>query len=181
MIRLWRRSTLVLLGLILFTAGCDDEHGNSRSTPTPTQTVTPSPIPTPTNTPVVMSGRLDLDIRWNAEVVLRASGDDLVATLTLNDEREVVAANAPLEGVGKVQAYPEADAILYTARFDAAPLTAGRCGSQPVALSLTLFRRQRGDAVSGGIAAYCGGDTQSGNPARMLRLSGSLPLTPIVP
>ncbi len=121
-----------------------------------------------------MSGRLDLDIRWNADVVLRAVGKDLTAKVTLSDAREVAVAGVALEGTGAIHAFPEADAVLYTARFVSPPVASGRCGAAPVSLSLALVRRSGNDHVEGGIAAYCGANTYSGIPARMLRLAGVL-------
>jgi len=122
-----------------------------------------------------MTGRLDLDIRWSADVAIQVAGKDLTASVTLTDAREVAAAGVALEGTGNVHAFPEADAVLYTARLASPPVDGGRCGSQPVSLALTLFRRGGNGHVAGGIAVYCGADTYAGNPARMLRLAGVLP------
>jgi hypothetical protein len=124
--------------------------------------------------PGEVAGRLDLDIRWSADVVIRVAGRDLTAKVTLSDAREVAVAGVVLEGMGNVHDFPEADAVLYTARFASPPVAGGRCGSEPSSLSLTLFRRGGNDHVAGGIAVYCGANTYSGNPARMLRLAGLL-------
>ena len=145
-------------------------------TNSPTPTETPTITTTPTVTPIALSGHLDLDIRWAADVVIRIVGDDVAATMTLNDSREVVAANVALNGAGKLHRFPEVDAVLYSAKVSAPAFTDGRCGSQPVSLALTLLRRGENDHVGGGIAVYCGADTYSGNPARMLRLAGLLPM-----
>jgi hypothetical protein len=145
------------------------------SIPTASVTSTPSLTPTATRLPgVEMAGRLDLDIRWSADVVIRVVGRDLTAKLTLNDARKVAVAGVALEGMGNVHDFHEADAVLYTARFTSPPVADGRCGSQPVSLSLTLLRRGGNDRVAGGIAVYCGADAYSGIAARMLRLSGLL-------
>jgi hypothetical protein len=148
----------------------------STSLPTVTETSTPVPTPTPTALPgVEMAGRLDLDIRWSADVVIRVVEKDVFARVTLGDARAVAVAGVALDGVGRVHDFPEADAVLYAARLTSPPLTDGRCGSQPTSLALTLFRRGGNDHVAGGIAVYCGADTYSGVPARMLRLAGVLP------
>ncbi|MBI3785748.1 MAG: hypothetical protein HY270_20335 [Deltaproteobacteria bacterium] len=151
------------------------------ATPTPTRTsiptatVTSTPTPTATRLPgVEMAGRLDLDIRWSADVEIRVVGKNLTAMLTLNDAREVAVAGVALEGMGNVHDFPEVDAVLYTARFTSPPVADGRCGAQPVSLSLTLLRRGTNDHVAGGVAVYCGANTNSGTAARMLRLAGSL-------
>jgi hypothetical protein len=149
----------------------------STPTPTPIPTTTSAPIPTPTPTTmpgVELSGRLDLDIRWSVDVVLRVVGTDLSARVTLSDAREVAVAGVALEGAGTVDDFPEADAVLYTARLASPPVADGRCGSQPTSLSLTLFRRGGNDHVAGGIAVYCGANIYTGVPARMLRLAGVL-------
>jgi hypothetical protein len=161
---------MALVWLLFLAGGCGDGNEilfKTRSTPTPT--------PTPAITPVAMAARLDLDIRWSADVVNRVAGADLTATMTLSDTREVAPAGVALEGTGNVHLFPEADAVLYTARFALPPLADGRCAAQPVSLSFTLFRRGENPHVAGGIAAYCGADTYSGIPVRILRLSGVLP------
>jgi len=148
----------------------------SAPTDTPTNTATPTQTPTATNVPGQMTGRLDLDIRWSADVEIRVTGPDLTAKVTLSDAREVAVAGVALEGTGNVHAFPEADAVLYTARLASPPVAAGRCGSEPVSLALTLLRRGTNGHVAGGIAVYCGANTYAGNPARMLRLAGVLPI-----
>ena len=150
----------------------------STTTPThtPTITSTPTPTPTPTNVPGEMAGRLDLDIRWSVDVVIRVVGKGLTAKVTLSDARKVAVADVALEGMGQVHDFPEADAVLYTARLASPPVADGRCGAEPISLALTLFRRGGNDRVAGAIAVYCGANTYSGIPARMLRLSGSLPI-----
>jgi len=121
-----------------------------------------------------MAGRLDLDIRWSADLVIRVVGKNLTVQLTPSDAREVVVAGVALEGAGTVHEFTEADAVLYTARFASPAVPGGRCGPEPTSLSLTLFRRGGNQHAAGGIAVYCGADTFSGIPARMLRLSGVL-------
>jgi hypothetical protein len=189
---------LGLLCVLLLAAGCGGESETVAITPTSTPTITaiptptppptsttaptttptitaiPSQTPTPTLPPTEMAGRLDLDIRWSADVVIRVTARDLTAKVTLSDAREVVVAGVALEGMGAVHDFPEADAVLYTARLASPPVADGRCGSEPVSLSLTLLRRGRNDHVAGGIAVYCGADAYSGIPARMLRLAGTL-------
>lgn len=190
---------LGLVWLVCVAAGCGSEDAVTMPNNTPTSTRTPTATPTftstPTHTPmptttatatdtptptatsvpgVEMAGRLDLDIRWNADVVLRAVGRDLTAKVTLSDAREVAVASVALEGTGTIHAFPEADAVFYTARFVSPPVAGGRCGAAPISLSLALFRRSGNDHVEGGIAAYCGANTYSGIPARMLRLAGVL-------
>ena len=123
-----------------------------------------------------MAGRLDLDIRWSADVVIRVVERDLTATVTLSDARAVAGAGVALQGVGNVHDFPEADAVLYAAKLASPPLADGRCGAEPSSLSLTLFRRGGNDRVAGAIAVYCGANTYSGIPARMLRLAGVLPI-----
>jgi len=123
-----------------------------------------------------LSGRLDLDIRSSADVALRVVDKDIFATLTLSNTREVAVAGVALEGTGNVYGFPEADAVLYAAKFASPAVADGRCGTEPTSLSLTLFRRAGNDHVAGGIAVYCGANNYAGAPARMLRLSGALPL-----
>jgi|SRR5579862_141620 len=145
-------------------------------TPVPTNTVTftSTPTPTPTLPGVALTGQLDLDIRWTAAVVLRVVGKDIIAQFTPNDAREFFVAGVPLDGTGEVHDFPEADAVLYAAKFASPAVTGGRCGSAPTSVSLTLLRRGTNDRVAGGLAVYCGADTYSGTAARVLHLAGTL-------
>jgi hypothetical protein len=166
--RLSRQVALGLVGVLFLAAGCGEGSGNTNAKATPINT------PTPTPTPVEMTGRLDLDIRWSADVAIRVAGRDLTAQVTLSDAREVAVAGVALDGHGTAHEFPEANAVLYAARLASPPVADGRCGSQPVSLSLTLFRREGNDHVAGGIAVYCGANTYAGIPVRMLRLAGVL-------
>ncbi len=152
------------------------------ASPSPTATSTDTAIPTLTSTPapsstpgVEMAARLDLDIRWTADVVLGVIGDEVTAKVTLSDARGVAKAGVMLEGSGKVFDFPESDGLLYTARLVSPAVPGGRCAGQPVSMSLALFRRGTNARVAGGMAVYCGAGTWSGPPVRMLRLSGSMP------
>jgi hypothetical protein len=126
--------------------------------------------------PVTLSGSLDLEIRDRLDVTLTVRGETLAATLTPSSDFGVVAAGEPLSGDGRVEAFPEAEATLYTARFSAPARAGGPCGSQPVALALSLHRSGSGEMVAGSLTPYCGAQAL-GTPARTpLRLSGLLPL-----
>lgn len=173
-----RSSYLGLLCAVLavLVAGCGDDDGGGAPTKTPTPTQTPTTVPTATPTPVVLSARLELDVRWTADVRLSLQGSHVDASLTLSEPREVASPGVALLGAGDVHLYPEAGGTLYSAKFSAPAYPAGRCGSDPESLVLTLFRRGNNPRVAGGVAVYCGADKNSGTPARMLRLSGNLPL-----
>lgn len=172
----WRRAVLMALMVIaIFAAGCDDDDGHGgAATATPAATSTPTAVPTATPTPIELSARLDLDIRWSADVALRLSGDDLTVHVTPSDSRDVLAPGVMLEGTGRVERFPESEALLYTATLPSAAFAPGRCGAESMSLALSLFRRGSNQHVSGSLAVYCG-TTPSGDPARMLRLAGALP------
>jgi len=122
----------------------------------------------------VMGGDLSVDIRETAHVVLTVAGSDLKASVKLSRGYGVAPAGA-LEGAGSVEAFPEAEMTLYTARFDAPADPGGPCGAEPVSLALSLHRRGDDAHVGGSLAAYCGQGVWHGVPARMLRLAGDLP------
>jgi hypothetical protein len=128
--------------------------------------------------PAPIQGDLAVEIRDTAHVVLTGPGLDIQAALTLSKGYGLAPAGAEITGMGHVEAFPEADATLYTARIDAPPDPSGPCGAQPISLALSLHRRGKGAHVGGALTAYCGQGTWHGIPARVLRLSGDLPLKP---
>lgn len=131
------------------------------------------PLP-PVPKPKVIEGDLAVDIRSQAHLVLSITGDELAATVHLDKGFGV--ASASLEGKGAVERFPEAALVLYTARFEAPADPTGPCGDQPVSLALSIQRRGKNTHVGGSLAAYCGAAVGHGVPARMLRLSGDLPV-----
>jgi hypothetical protein len=131
----------------------------------------PPPAPLPKR---VTSGDLSVDIRETAHLKLTTQGTDLKATVTLT-KGFGVAPVSEIDGAGSVEAFPEAEMTLYTARFDAPADPSGPCGAQPVSLALSLHRRGKDAHVGGSLAAYCGQGVWHGVPVRMLRLAGDLP------
>jgi hypothetical protein len=86
----------------------------------------------------------------------------------------VAPAGEALSAPGRVEAFPEADATLYTARFGAPADPAGPCGDRPVSLALSLHRAGGNDHLGGALTAYCGEGAWHGTPARVLRLAGDI-------
>ena len=119
-------------------------------------------------------GTLDLEIRDQAVVNISELANSVEVTVKLTKGHGVVADGAALTGAGRIARYPEADAVLYTARFDAPAVPEGRCGSEPVSLALSLHADADNSLVAGSLTAYCGADRWYGLPAREpLRLRGS--------
>lgn len=135
----------------------------------------PTPIPASASPSLPMKGDLAVDIRETASLTLSGS-DALDAALTLTKGYGVAPAGTELRGKGHVEDFPEAGSTLYSARFDAPADGAGPCHDQPVSLALSVFRRGNDAHVGGSLTAYCGKDVWHGLPARVLRLSGDLPL-----
>lgn len=132
--------------------------------------------PTPP-APAKLTGDLDVDIRSSAHVELVVTNGDLTATITLTGNGfDLAPAPDKLQGTGHVELFPEADATLYTARFDAPAATGGPCAGQPATLWLSLHRQGKNAHVGGSLTGYCGSGTRHGVPARLLRLAGDLPL-----
>lgn len=124
--------------------------------------------------PKTLSATLDLELRDSADVALTLVGDRLHAELTLSNGHGVAPAAELIAGDGHVEAIPEAQATLYTARFSLPP-TDGPCAAEPVSLALSLHRAGDGSHVAGSLTAYCGKDRFFGVPARTpLRLSGQM-------
>ena len=148
---------LVLLSCALFVAGC---HSSSSDE---------------TKTEKIELG-LDVDIRNHADAVLTVDGDQLAAKLTLDRGFGVVADDQlELRGTGKLERFPEADVVLYTARFSRPAVSGGPCKDQPVSLALALHRRGAAARFAGSLTAYCGENVWAGLPARNpLRLAGTI-------
>ncbi len=124
-----------------------------------------------------LSATLDVDIRNRAELSLTVKGDVLTARINLDKGFAVLPAGQTLSGPGRVERFPEADALLYTAVFEAPAQSGGPCGDEPVSLALALHRTGEQAYVAGSLTPYCGKATLSGAFARNpLRLSGKLPL-----
>lgn len=122
-------------------------------------------------------GSLDLDIRDVASVELSALDDALSAKVRLSKGFGVAPQDAELVGKGRVESFPEADLVLYTAKLSVEPTAGGPCGSEPVSLALSLYRRGNAERVGGALTPYCGRDVWHGVPARApLRITGKLPV-----
>lgn len=121
-----------------------------------------------------IKGTLAVEIRMAVDVTLVPGGD---VTLAFGDgDFGVVDAGTKLSARVLVERLPEAGTTMYNAVFAAPKRSGSPCGDQPMTLALSLIRRGENDRVGGGLTAYCGSGVTSGTPARILRLSGSLPL-----
>jgi hypothetical protein len=164
-----RRAALLVFAT-LFAAACSESSSAHHASPEP------SALPTPPAPPSAMTGTLDLDVAFTANVELSVQGTALDARVTLSDGRGVAASGSELTGYGTVESFPEADGVLYTARFDEPAVLSGPCGKRPVSLALALYRAHGATNVAGSLTPYCGADTWYGIPARTpLRLIGDLP------
>ncbi|MBW2522801.1 MAG: hypothetical protein JRI23_01435 [Deltaproteobacteria bacterium] len=125
-----------------------------------------------------LHGTLSLELRDSAtvEIVVPSDGSPTTVTLSLDRGFGVAPAGSPLSASGTVEAFPEASLTLYTAKLSAPAEPSGPCGAEPISLALTLSRQGKNAMVVGGLSAYCGADRWHGNPRRVLRLSGELPL-----
>ena len=112
-----------------------------------------------------------------ANVELSALDDALSAKVRLSKGFGVAPQDAELLGKGRVESFPEADLVLYTAKLSLEPTAGGPCGSEPVSLALSLYRRGNAERVGGALTPYCGRDVWHGVPARApLRITGKLPV-----
>ena len=154
-----KRLTPILLASML--AACSGNGNNSMMPP-----------------PAPYQGTLDVDIRNKVDVTLQpgADGTSFTVSLSFKDGSFLLFDQAqPLKATGRIEPFPEASIVLYTAHFSSAAIPAGPCGMQPISLALALSRRDNNDRIGGALTAYCGADTWYGVPARVLRLMGKLP------
>jgi hypothetical protein len=57
-------------------------------------------------------------------------------------------------------------------KFQGPALNRGPCGSRPVSYAMALTAKENNGYLVGSVTAYCGADTYTGHPARVMRLSG---------
>ncbi len=124
------------------------------------------------------SGSLAVDIKGSANVELIEHPDETI-DVTLNVQgREatgLIDFATTYSAKGTIEVFPEANTILYVAKFSAPAMTNGPCASEPISWALSLERRGKNARVGGSLTAYCGKETFYGVPARVLRLTGELP------
>ena len=126
----------------------------------------------------VIAGTLAVDIRQTVDVSLTPRGDGaLDGALSFGDgDFQYFDAHTAFRGVVSVSTFPEAQTSMYAAIFAAPARTSSPCADQPLTLALSLVRRGTNARVGGGLTIYCGDGKTSGVPARILRLTGDLPL-----
>jgi len=132
--------------------------------------------------PVVVSrtlqGELDLEIRDRVSITIEPSetGDAMQVSLTPTAGYDLLVPDAALAASGKISVMPEAASTLYSAKLSGEGQLNGPCGSEPVSAALALHRQGTNAYVVGGLSIYCGADRWYGNPVRILRIAGALPL-----
>lgn len=156
-------TALLVLALPLVTGACHDGTAGARQT-----------------TQAALAGTLSVELRDHVRIELSARDDAdhqgaFDATLHF-DAGAYGLWDGPLDlsGVVRVEPFPEAEATLYVAELSAPAKADGPCGARPISLALSLLRRGEEARISGALTAYCGADTWTGKPARLLRLSGAL-------
>lgn len=122
----------------------------------------------------VLDVRLDFEIEASIDVAIVRRGLAIEVTIDASKGYGVVPGGA-LVGVGRIDAYPEVGATLYTATFDAPAQADGPCGDEVVSLALSLHHDDDADVIAGGLTAYCGGGVFFGVPViEPLRISGRM-------
>lgn len=134
---------------------------------------------TPAPRAQLYQGTLGVDIRGHAELSLSipvSAAPSVELTVDSVNAAGLLPATTKLSAGARVEAFPENDSVLYSAKFSQPAVSGGPCGDQPISLSLSLHRRGAVTRVGGSLTAYCGKDHFFGVPVKMLRLSGELPL-----
>lgn len=132
-----------------------------------TSTAGPEPV-------VVLEATLDLELKETIHVTVTTVGD--AVEIAIDPSRGFGIVSGPLQGAGRIDAYPEADATGYVATFDGAAVGDGPCADAPVSLALSLHHDHDADVIAGGLTGYCGAATFFGVPIiEPLRISGRVP------
>ncbi|MBX7082272.1 MAG: hypothetical protein K1X88_23900 [Nannocystaceae bacterium] len=142
--------------------------GSSSSSGADSSTGTPMPE-------TVFDVQLELELVHDVRVTVTTVGASASATVVPERGYGLVADGTTLEGVARIDRYPEIGATVYTARFDGAAVAGGPCGDAPVGLALSLHLDDDDRVIAGGLTGYCDG-AFAGVPAiEPLRIFGRLP------
>jgi hypothetical protein len=141
------------LGLALFAVACDSDDA----------------------APPVLEGTLAFEVLDSATVRIdQFAGDQATFTFTPSAGFDLLAPGQPITAQGFIDALPEADSTLYSARMTAPAPAGGPCMGKELALALSLHRQGAAETVGGGVSVYCEGGRFHGVPVRVLRLAGRL-------
>lgn len=123
---------------------------------------------------VLLDVHLDFEVRLSIDIVITQRDDgEVVVGFTPFRGFGVMEDMTTLSGPGRIDAYPEIGATVYTARIDGPAVSGGPCGNAPVSLALSLHAEEHTDYLAGGITPYCGADTWYGIPViEPLRIAG---------
>ena len=124
---------------------------------------------------VVFDATFDLELRETIDVAFARLGTAIEVTVRASRGYGLVPTDV-LVGVGRIDAYPELGATLYTATFDGPAQAQGPCADAPISLGLSLHHDDDASIIAGGLTGYCGAGTFFGTPAiEPLRIFGRLP------
>ncbi|HPM75540.1 MAG TPA: hypothetical protein PK961_00515 [bacterium] len=116
---------------------------------------------------------MDFETDFRAHLRLVQYSDDTFTGQFLPKQSfDVITADVPLEGAGKMIRFPEALGRMIVLKFQGPAVSGGKCGDLPVSYSLALTAKEDNGYLVGGLTAYCGANTFYGRPARVMRLSG---------
>ena len=152
-----RSWTLGVAMLTMVAAGCQDD---SEAPPPPA--------------PAARHAVLALELKDSLEIHVAGDGPEVDVTITASAGYGLLPQGSPLNGRGRIEAFPETGATLLTAKLAAPAQTSGPCGPSAVSLALSLHRPAASPRVTGGLTAYCGANRWHGKPPRVLRVSGEL-------
>lgn len=125
--------------------------------------------------PEAQEFRFDLswEVEFTATLVLRQYADNtLEGRFVPAQGFDVIRANTPLDGTGKLLEFPETFGRMITLKMQGPVLNREPCNDQPISYSLTLTAKENNGYLIGSVAAYCGADNYSGRVARVMRISG---------
>ena len=129
-----------------------------------------------TQQPPAITGTMTVEVIDTAQVTIQPTLDGAFdVSLAFESDYGLFDPSSPITAHGRLDAYPEADMVAYTAKLSAPPYAQGACGGAPLSLAMTLVRRGKNAHLGGGVAVYCGAGTYAGSPQRILRLQGDVP------
>jgi hypothetical protein len=124
--------------------------------------------------PGPLKGTLELELRDTVDVTIVLGAEDRMTLTMVPSAGYGLLSTTELQSEGRVERFPEASSVLYTAKLSSPPQPGGPCDTDPISLAVSLHRQGDSPMVMGGLSIYCGQDRWHGVPVRVLRVAGVL-------
>ncbi len=116
---------------------------------------------------------LAIEVQFQATLKLAQNPNgNLTAAFIPQQGFDVLLAGTTLLGSGQLWSIPEANGRMVMLRLNGPAAPNGPCGNNPISYAVSLTAKASNAYMVGGLTAYCGANTFTGSPARVMRLAG---------